>query len=165
MTLLAPPPLREGPDAEALIKEARRLRRRRWLIGTSLMVLVIVERDGCHHVVVTPRTIVPGFDLRGAPVVAPRKSAPRPIDPRLAGGIPRNHERRKTDGAHSHRSRERHPPWCAAILQQHLGDVPVDRQRRRSRSRQRPPRHRDNPAGRDCCRLLADTRAVDPDAR
>ena len=43
MTLLAPPPLREGPDAEALIKEARRLRRRRWLIGTSLMVLVIVS--------------------------------------------------------------------------------------------------------------------------
>ena len=34
----------------------------------------------------------------------------------------------------------------------------MDRQRRRSRSRQRPPRHRDNPAGRDCCRLLADTR-------
>jgi len=42
VTLLAPPPLREGPDAEALIREARRLRRRRWLIGTSLLVLLIV---------------------------------------------------------------------------------------------------------------------------
>ena len=43
MTQLLPPPQREEFDAEAIIKEARRLRRRRWLIGTIVTVVVIAS--------------------------------------------------------------------------------------------------------------------------
>ena len=43
MTQLLPPPQREEFDAEAIVKEARRLRRRRWLIGTIVTVVVIAS--------------------------------------------------------------------------------------------------------------------------
>src|ERR1700678_786106 len=40
MTMLARRPLDDGLDAEALFKEARRLRRRRWTVAASVVVAV-----------------------------------------------------------------------------------------------------------------------------
>jgi hypothetical protein len=50
MTILHPPKtgpsISETPDAEALIQEARRLRRRRWIIGTAAVVVLAMIGGG-----------------------------------------------------------------------------------------------------------------------
>ena len=74
MTLLTRPPRSDDLCPEALIREARRLRRRRWLVGTAVVVVAALVITGivastASHVKVTPARLPATPAVAGQPFV------------------------------------------------------------------------------------------------